>query len=172
MRSVVRLVLPLVLLGLFACGGATGPLDYPEGPDGGKKLVEDLMKADDKKAFIMKLEPKIADIEALFEPGSVKAIEAHVAEMYGKLGDVGMKPDQTEVIFFSATAEDFQKEAEPAKKFPGGYKRAAAKFKPGVTWYGWKYVKPGESLGMAFDGLAHVNGRWVWIPKPFRALKD
>jgi hypothetical protein len=25
-------------------------------------------------------------------------------------------------------------------------------------------------LGMAFDGLVHVNGRWVLMPKPWRAL--
>ena len=33
-------------------------------------------------------------------------------------------------------------------------------------------VLPGESLGMAFDGLVHVNGHWAWFPKPWRALGD
>ena len=30
-------------------------------------------------------------------------------------------------------------------------------------------VKPGETLGMAFDGLAFVNGHWRIFPKPWRA---
>ena len=45
--------------------------------------------------------------------------------------------------------------------FPGGYKRVADKFKPGLTVYRWKYVKPGEKLGMSFDGLVYVNNHWA-----------
>ena len=42
------------------------------------------------------------------------------------------------------------------------------KLKPGVVLYRWKFVKPGSTIGMAYDGLAHVNGHWVFIPKPWR----
>ena len=40
--------------------------------------------------------------------------------------------------------------------------------KPGLTVYRWKYTKPGEPLGMAYDGLIYVNGHWAWFPKPWR----
>jgi len=32
-------------------------------------------------------------------------------------------------------------------------------------------VKQGETIGLAFDGLVYVNGHWVIMPKPWRALK-
>jgi hypothetical protein len=156
---------------LAACGGA-GSLDYPAGPDGGKKLVEDILKSGDRGAMVAKLKPSKADVEALFDASIVDAILGQVDMVYGQVGDLGVKPDQTEVLFNAATTEDFVGATDAAKKFPGGYARVAPKLKTGVTWYAWKFVKPGETLGMAYDGLAHVNGRWVWIPKPYRAVKE
>jgi hypothetical protein len=37
--------------------------------------------------------------------------------------------------------------------------------------YRWKFTKPGETLGMAFDGLYQINGRWVLMPKPWRITR-
>lgn len=166
-------LLALSITWLVACGGGGGgAVDYPAGPEGGKKLVTDLLTVSDKEGLIKKLRPTKADLEALFDAGSVAALEGHVDKMYAGIGEVGPKEGQTEVIFHAATTEDFVGATDAAKKFPGGYGRVAAKLKPAVTWYAWKYVKPGETQGMAFDGLAHVNGHWVWVPKPFRALMD
>jgi hypothetical protein len=35
----------------------------------------------------------------------------------------------------------------------------------------WKFVKPGETIGMAYDGLVFVNGHWAWFPKAWHALR-
>ena len=167
--------LGLVVLGMWAlvaCGGAGGGLDFAAGPEGGKKLVEELMKTSDRGAMVAKMKPTKADLEALFDTSAIETMTAYVDKIYGGIGELGMKPEQTEVLFNVATTEDFANATDAAKKFPGGYARLAPKLKPGVTWYAWKYVKPGETLGMAFDGLAHINGRWVWIPKPFRAISE
>ena len=53
---------------------------------------------------------------------------------------------------------------------PGGWKLVGPFIKPGLTFYRGKFVKPGERLGMSYDGLVHVNGRWVWVPKPYKFL--
>ena len=163
--------LPLFVLFAVGCGGG-GSVDFPAGPEGGKKVTEEILKSTDRAGFIAKLKPTKADLEALFDAGSIDAVTKYVEEAFSQVGSLSLKPEQTEILFNAATTEDFAGETEAAQKFPGGYGRVAKKLKPGVTWYAWKYVKPGETLGMAFDGLAHVNGRWVWIPKPFRALKD
>jgi hypothetical protein len=55
-------------------------------------------------------------------------------------------------------------------EFPGGYKDVLAHMKPGIPIVRFKFVEPGKRLGMAFDGLVHVNGRWVLMPRPWRAL--
>lgn len=170
MCRAVYLSMFVLVSSLAACGG--GSADYPAGPEGGRKLVEDILKGPDRGALVAKLKPTQADIEALFDASAVPALMAQVDVVYGQIGDLGVKPDQTEVIFNAATTEDFAGATDAAKKFPGGYARVAKQLKPGITWYAWKFVKPGETLGMAYDGLAHVNGRWVWLPKPFRAIKE
>ena len=43
-------------------------------------------------------------------------------------------------------------------EFPGGYKAVLPHLKPGNAIVRFKFVKPGETHGMAFDGLIHVNG--------------
>lgn len=54
---------------------------------------------------------------------------------------------------------------------PGGMSQAAKYLKPGVTWYRLKFVKPGEKLGMAYTAFAHINNRWIFIPKPWRYFR-
>ena len=54
--------------------------------------------------------------------------------------------------------------------FPGGYKRVVQFMKPGIPIVRFKFVKPGDRIGLAFDGLVYVNGRWALMPKPYRAL--
>ena len=44
-------------------------------------------------------------------------------------------------------------------------------FKRNVPIVRFKFVKQGETTGMAFDGLIYVNDRWVIMPKPWRVLK-
>ena len=40
-----------------------------------------------------------------------------------------------------------------------------------MTLFRFKFVKAGETIGMAFDGLAFVNGHWRIFPKPWRAAE-
>lgn len=171
-----RLPLSLALVAaslIVGCGGSSAAgLDYPGTPEGGKALVTAIITAPERSAFITKLKPSQADLEALFDASVVPALSAHVDKMFAAVGEIKIKPDQTDVLFVSATSEDFKAEAEPAKSFPGGYAKIAAKLKPGITWYAWKYVVPGDKIGMAYDGLAYVNGHWVWVAKPFRAVAD
>ena len=84
---------------------------------------------------------------------------------------IAPKEGQTEVQLHSATTDQIKAGDPAASEFPGGYAEIGAQLQPGVTLYRFKFVEPGKDLGMAFDGLAHVNGRWVIFPKPWRALR-
>jgi hypothetical protein len=55
---------------------------------------------------------------------------------------------------------------------PGGYERIKGRLKPGVTVYGFKYVVPGQTTGMAYDWLIKVGNDWILIPKLWRAFAD
>lgn len=146
---------------------------YPATEDGVRQLLTDL-RAGDARAKTRELKPVSADYKAVYADD---AVAAKAAAGYDKLWATDPKavieadPAFSEIKVWKATTEDFQKWTEHVdKNFPGGYRRVAGMLKPGVTVYRWNFVKPGESGGVPFDGLIHVNGRWAWFPKPWRII--
>ena len=96
-------------------------------------------------------------------------LEAHNRRLWESGRALGPKPGQTNLIVVFATTDQLIDGGPALAAFPGGYKDVLTHMKRGVPIVRFKFVKPGESLGMAFDGLVHVNGRWVLMPKPWRA---
>ncbi len=137
-----------------------------------KTLLEDFVKPGaDYAALTNRLRPTKADLEAIFTPDLAAKADA----VYGPAWEGGQlvispKDGQTEVKVFSATSDEIKSGAPAAAEFPGGWKDIADKLKPGLRLYRFKFVKPGEDLGMAFDGLVYVNGNWRIVPKPWKAL--
>jgi len=173
MNRPLTLVISLVVgATLLACGGSA-KLDYPGTEEGARALLTDLMKPDaDRAAMTKALEPTDAQYKAYFVgDAAAKAQETYKGLWGGANMVIAPKDGQTELLLESATTEDLQAWNDKAGPFPGGYKDVAAQLKPGVTVYRFKFVKPGETLGMAFDGLAFVEGRWAIFPKPWRALR-
>ncbi|MBU1240228.1 hypothetical protein KKF84_16955 [Myxococcota bacterium] len=128
----------------------------------------------DTVKLTMALQPSEHDLRAVFKsPADAKKAAAYYRKMYGTIRGrgIGPKPGQTEVVIFKATSKDLQMQRGASKHFPGGYKRIAAKLRKGLTLYRWKYLERGKKYGMSFDGLLKVKGKWIFIPKPFRALR-
>jgi len=171
MKKVILACMALLALVISSCGSKASKADFPGTDEGAKQLTGELLKGN--SSFLPSLRPTDADIEALFDASVVAPMKAYVAKTYAEISKakIGGKDGQTELLFKIAKSEDFVAMNEAAKDFPGGYSSNGAMFKPGVTWYAWKFVKPGETTGMAFDGLTFVNQHWVWVPKPFRAMK-
>ena len=134
-------------------------------------LAEFVKPGADHATLTKTLRPSKADYEAVLASDLAAKAEA----VYGPAWDGGQmvvapKEGQTEVLVFSATSEELQSGAGGAERFPGGWKQVGPQLKPGVKFYAFKFVVPGRDLGMAFDGLAHVNGNWRIFPKPWRVL--
>lgn len=167
--------LALVVLSLAACGkkdgaGSAALSKYPGTDDGAKQLLTDI-RTGDAAAMTKGLRPTSADYKAVFADDVAAKAESGYEKLWSDPKTViGAKPENTELLLVKATTEDLQKGTGEASEFPGGYKRIAEKLKPGLTLYRWKYTKPGEKLGMAYDGLVYVNGHWAWFPKPWRAI--
>lgn len=143
----------------------------PQGTqDEARQLLEELARPKaDWVGMSKRLRPSPADLSAIFVGEAVAKASAE----YDKLWQSGKAvvehaPDQTDLKLFSATVEELAKGEGDAKEFPGGYKKAIASFKPGLTIYAWRFVRPGEKIGTAYDGLVFVNGHFVWLPKPWR----
>lgn len=150
--------------------GSTTASAHPATEEGAKALLADFVKPGaDHAALSKNLRPTKADYDAVFEP----ELAAKADAVYGPAWDGGAmviapKAGQTEVKVFSATSDELKSWTGAAAEFPGGYKDVAAQLKPGVKVYRFKFVEPGQDLGMAYDGLVNVNGHWRIFPKPWR----
>jgi hypothetical protein len=149
--------------------------NFPATEEGAKALLSQFLKPGaDLAALSMQLKPTSADYRAVF---AAEEMAKRAEQVYGGLWGmvskrpIGPKPGQTELLLWSATTDELKAGTGNAGKFPGGYKRAAEHLKPGLTVYRWKFVEPGKTLGMAFDGLYNIGGRWVLMPKPWRITR-
>jgi hypothetical protein len=156
-------------------GGSSGTkrLDYPATADGAKTMLAKFLEPNaDAAALSKSLRPDPADYKAVFtDEAADKLQKAYDPGWDGGQLVIRGNPGQTEVLVRSAGVEDLKTGQGSAGDCPGGYKDAAPHMKAGVTVYCFKFVEPGKTLGMAYDGLVHVNGHWVIFPKPWRALK-
>ncbi len=156
--------------------------DAPESPPqkvdtseaGAKALISEfLVPGADHAKLSAALAPTPGDYGAAFVGDAAAKAEAGYTQAWQN-GQMVLKPKagQTELLLWKATTEELNAWTGDAKDyFPGGYREIATHLKPGVTWYRFKFVEPGETLGMAYDGLVCVNGRWTIFPKPWRVLR-
>lgn len=107
-------------------------------------------------------EPQLAAIAATAE--DLEKLMDYCQQVYQELrqGVAAAKPEQTEVVVFGPELA----------KLPGGYSTQSQHFRPETRFYGFKYVAPGESLGMSFDGLFKIDNRWYFLPKAWRAFRN
>lgn len=158
--------------GTSAGGGAGASSKYPGTEEGAKAMLAEFVKPGADHAALSKtLRPSKADYDAVF----ASELAAKADAVYGPAWDGGQmvvapKAGQTEVLVFSATSEELNGGTGGAERFPGGWKQVGPQLKPGVKFYAFKFVEPGKDLGMAFDGLTHVNGNWRIFPKPWRVM--
>ena len=168
-------LLAIAVVSVIACSkGGTAPAATSGGtgtPEGAKALLSEFLKPGaDVKGLSAKLQPTTADYAAVYNSAAAAKLEKALEPAWtGGQAVLAPKPGQTELLLASATVD--QLKAGTDQNCPGGYKKAAASMNPGVTIYCFKFVEPGKTLGMAFDGLSFVNNHWVLIPKPWRALE-
>lgn len=142
---------------------------YP-GTEDGARMIMRALRTD--ATFVRSLRPTPEDYAAIFE-GDAAAIAqaAYDAAWDGDQIRVEADPAQVDVEVSRVTTEELRAGTGRAAEFPGGYARIATQLRPNLAFYLWRYLAPGAEHGMRYDGLVHVNGRWVWVPKPFRALR-
>lgn len=166
----------LAVLALAACSKKSGSdalSKYPGTVEGAKQLLTDI-RSGDAGAMTQALKPTSADYKAVFTDEFASKAGSGYEKLWSDPNAViTADAANTELKLSSATSDDIAKWTPQVEAdFPGGYKKVASYFKPGLTAYRWKYTKPGEPLGMAYDGLIYVNNHWAWFPKPWRVGKE
>lgn len=167
----------LIAICLTACGGGqTISERHPGTKDGARALLQEFMKPDaDRKKLTMELRPTKEDYRAFYVDENTAARAETYFDKLWSSGNavVAPKDGQTELKLVSATTEELKNSQGESSEFPSGLATLAStdNLKPNLTIYAFKFVKPGESLGMAFEGLTHVNGHWRLFPKPWRFME-
>lgn len=148
----------------------------PDAVPGSRQDAEQLLsrffdKNEDLVALTASLMPDPGDVSAVYnEPLAGKLAESYKAAFKPGM-KFGPKPHQDSLIIIHTTTEKLKNRDAVLREFPGGYAKVLPFLKDGHPIVRFKFVKGGEDLGLAFDGLVHVNGRWVLMPKPWRALE-
>jgi hypothetical protein len=125
----------------------------------------------DHAAMTLALKPTAEDVRAVYgEPLAAKLI-ANYDELFASGGAIQPKPGQTQLLTTFTTTGALKRGDPVLAEFPGGYEDVLPYIVGNVPIARFKFVEPGETLGMAFDGLVHVNERWVFMPRPWRALE-
>ncbi len=120
---------------------------------------------------ISQLRPQSSDYARLFQPGSVEKARAAYEALWASGPEwTPPAPAQSELLIFAAPAGLLGSPNGLSRHFPGGYASIANHLLPHRVWLCWKYTKPGEESGLAFDGLVWCDDHWAWFPKPYRVL--
>jgi hypothetical protein len=125
---------------------------------------------EEARARAAALAPRADDFGRVFRSDAVARARDVYEALWATGPAFGPRPGQTELTVAIALADDFHGRSARARPFPGGYVRVAPLLRAGVVWVCWRFAAPGERLGLAFDGLVALDERWVWLPKPWRAL--
>lgn len=134
-------------------------------------LMKFLQPGADLAALTAELKPSEADIRAVYGPPLSDLLITDYARMFTPGVAIGPKPDQNALLTSRATTASLKRGDAVLRDFPGGYKDVLEYFIGDHPIIRFKFVTQGETMGMAFDGLIFVNGRWVLMPKPWRSLK-
>ncbi|MFL6656755.1 MAG: hypothetical protein ACJ8GW_01685 [Massilia sp.] len=117
------------------------------------------------------LQPTAADFALAFVPHAVERARAAYAASALKGAARVTSVDAGSVLQVAlAPAGMLADDNMLSRQFPAGYQGIAELLVPERVWARWKYLRRGETSGMAYDGLVWLNERWVWFPKPYRVL--
>lgn len=124
----------------------------------------------DHRALTQALLPTEEDIRTVYADPLASALVQSYGQAFTADVAFAPKPDHNDVVMVHTTTRALAEGKAVLREFPGGYKDVVKYFKTDVPIVRFKFVTKGETLGLAFDGLVFVNGRWVIMPKPWRSL--
>ena len=126
----------------------------------------------DRAALTAQLRPSEAEIRAVYAPPLADKLVSMYSEMFQPGVQIGPNEGQTQILVWIGTTGSMREGDPVLEDFPGGYGDVRQYMQGNYPIARFKFVKPGESLGMAFDGLIYINDHWVLMPKPWHALRD
>lgn len=136
------------------------------------RLLTRFLTADAATALdlTLQLQPRDEDWARVFVGDAAERAKAGYTSLWSAPVSPLPKDGQVNLIVSAALAAELQLRTPRTASFPGAYADIAYRLQPERPWIAWKYTKPGESHGMAWDGLVWIEDHWAWFPKPWRVL--
>ncbi|MGK3207314.1 hypothetical protein [Amycolatopsis sp. MEPSY49] len=126
--------------------------------------------ADRTGAALRELRPRDADYAKVFVRDTVEPARQHYERNWttgiGFRRPTGRPNLRVHLAPAGALADD----NPMSRPFPGGYRSVADLLVPTRVWAAWRYLSPGQSAGLSYDGLAWCDDHWAFFPKPYRVL--
>ncbi len=142
------------------------------GPDAASVVKKFLAPGADYARLTASIKPTERDIQTVFS----EPLATNLSLMYQRLFKPGVKikpkPEHDDYIVIQSTTGKLKAGDPILRKFAGGQKKVRRFYLKNVPIARFKFVRSGEKLGLSFDSLYFVNGRWVLMPKPWRGLKN
>jgi hypothetical protein len=152
------------------------------------KAYADARAAGDKSRLVdmtLALFPPDAELRRVLSPGPAtdaflaayraERLRGDANEAAGEILRPG-NPAQTVVRVHSATTEELARYEEGSTafaEFPGGLRRFAERVAaPGRVWHAIEYLEPGKEEGMKFSVLTVLDGKVLYLHRPWRALPE
>lgn len=174
-RNSIKILILLLLLSVTSVAKADkipGNVSFPGTDQGADQLLRQFLNPQvDAVALTKQLRPRAKDFKMVFKKGAAKkAYQRYQRPWDNNKIVIKRRADQTKLLVFRASSQELKNSQGAAQVFPAGYMKIASLLQPGLEVYRFKFVKPGEDLGYAWDGLIYVNGHWAFFPKPWRVL--
>jgi hypothetical protein len=176
-RRSTLFLLTAICCSLPSCGDAGADKVSSEGgseTEAKEMLMAFVKSGADVRTLSSNLRPARSDYESVFAKEFASRLFAQQDPVWENgVFTVSPKPGQTDVSIYSIPTSDIRSWSTVAADYlPGGYKRIKDEFKEGNTVYSFKFVKPGDPGGTAYNGLVFVNGHWAIFNQPFRAAAN
>ena len=127
--------------------------------------------ADDVSGVLREgLRPRTDDVERVFVGEAVPRAREAFNALWRVKPRIERQFAQTAMMVHVCPAGLLLERNELSAPFPEGYRSIAKWLQPQCVWVAWKYVKPGQTSGTAYDGLVWCGDHWAWMPRPYRAL--
>ena len=111
--------------------------------------------------------PSLIDFEAAFVDRAQEAFDTY-QQLWSRTPVPFPKEGQDRILIQAAIPEFIPE----ARFFPSGYQKCLHLLHPDTVWIAWKYVREGENMGMAYNGLVWLGDRFKLFPKPWRMWKE
>lgn len=122
------------------------------------------------RALILELAPRPEDYARVFLPEVAATARAAYEELWREPDLWPIEHGHSVLRVSVASVEDLRHGTGRACDFPGGYDDITDALQPDHLWVSWELLEDGQDIGLAFDGLVQIDGRWAWFPKPWRIL--